>query len=531
MLKVWTASSWERCFPNEGPPEEFKSSVELDAARNEAESAQIFLRGDHAFCIRNLRVEGLEGLSVTLRFLDTISFRDGIEYPDPLSNSSVCEVRENVTQGIWITVRVPAAAAVGEYSGSVQMDTSEGEIAVPVSVHVHRVCIPDGRNAAFSLEYWVNTAGFWWRNPHLEQKDFFAEQYGCQKYDDAWWTLVEAIADHLRENRVNVLLVRTHDLLRDGGTVLGEDGVYQFDWSLFDRFVSLFLERAEIKKLAGFHLVKQTEGQEVYTLVPDESGALCVRNMPLESPQAQGWLSQMLPALRDHLNEKGWLSLWIQHIEDEPADPESWLAVRSLVRKYLPDVSCFDALDCQKPAPALQGAMDFWVPRTDVYEENRAFYDFRLTRGETRWTYTCCVPNTPNYLNKFIDSPYWQDRLLFWGCFLRGFTGFLHWGYNFWDTEDEYFGLNPNAYFKGDGYIVYPDPQTGRIRTSVRMENTRDSAEDYELLAIVAQADPEKAYALAGRLMANFHDVTWDVAKMLHARRELLEAADAVCGE
>lgn len=145
--------------------------------------------------------------------------------------------------------------------------------------------------------------------------------------------------------------------------------------------------------------------------------------------------------------------------------------------------------------------------------------------GEQRWTYTCCVPNTPNYLNKFIDLPYWQNRLLFWGCFARGFTGFLHWGYNYWDPDDAYFGLNPKAYFKGDGYIVYPDPETGMIKNSARLICTRDLAEDYELLRIVAEKDAARANELAGRVLASFHDFTWDINTMKAAREALLQAA------
>lgn len=526
MIKYWTASSWERHMPDENVPEQSVQNILLHTAKNEAESAQIFLRSDKPFEIYEMTADGLEGFTTSIHLLDTISFRDGIPYPDPLSNQKSRKVEANYTQGLWVTIRVPANANAGKHKGYVRIQTSQQEIVVEVSVHVYEVVVPDGVHAAFSLEYWTNMVGFWWRNPHLEQKDFLAEQYGCKKYDKHWWKVIGAIADNLRENRVNVLFVRTHDLLKDGGSALLSNGEYQFDWSLFDQFVSFFLQRAEIKKLAGFHLVKQTEGKEAYVLVPDETGKLVVKNTPLESEEAKRWFSQFLPALHHHLVEKNWISLWIQHIEDEPAEPESWLSVRKLVGKYMPGVPCFDALDCQNPAPSLQGAMDIWIPRIDIFEENQSFYNFRLSQGETRWTYTCCVPNTPNYLNKFIDLPYWQNRLLFWGCFLRGFTGFLHWGYNFWDTEDEYFGMNPNAFFKGDGYIIYPDPESGGIRSSARMENTRDSAEDYELLILLATVDPEKAYRLAGELMSSFHDVTWNVEKMQHVRLELLQTVE-----
>ncbi len=529
MLEVWTLSSWDRCFPQEGPPENPEHSLELHLARNEAESGQILLRADQGYQVRRMWAEGLESLEVSLRPVQTIAFQDGVPYPDPLSNQTEWEGEAGVSQGVWVTVRAASAAKPGSFQGAVHLETTLGEAVVPVKARVYNVTVPSGKDAAFSLEYWVNAAGFWWRNPHLETKDFLAEQYGCEKYGERWWRLMESIAAHLRDNRINVLFVRTHDLLRDGGTNLTPEGRYQFCWDLFDRFVSFFLQRAEIKRLAGFHLVKQTEGEEAYVLQPDGKGGLCVRNVPLQSREAEQWFEQFLPALYAHLQEKGWLSYWIQHIEDEPAAPDSWLQVRRLAAQYLPGVPCFDALDNQAPAPALQGAMDIWLPRIDIFEENQDFYAFRAMQGETRWTYTCCVPNTPNYFSKFIDSPYWKNRLLFWACFLRGFTGFLHWGYNYWDTSDIYFGFTPKAYFKGDGYIVYPDPEHDAVRTSIRMENTRDAAEDYELLALLAKADPEKAYQLARRVANSFHDFTWDTGKMKAARLELLQAVESAC--
>lgn len=527
MMTVWTATSLERFFPGEDRPEQYSEKIELFTGRNERESAQILLRGKEEFQILGFRTEGLAQFELSLRAVETIEYSKGGAYPDPLSVKLHRTVEADCTQSLWLTLYTPADVAAGIYSGSIIVETTVGDICVETAVQVFAITIPDSANAAFSMEYWVNTVGFWWRNPHLEKKDFICEQYGCEKYDSRWWKVVGAIADNLRENRINVLFVRTQDLLCDGGSTLGDDGIYRFDWSLFDRFVSFFIERGCVKKLAGFHLVKQTEGKEVYVPLPDESGKLCVQNKALDTAEAKAWLRQFLPALNAHLREKGWLSLWMQHIEDEPAETDSWLTVRKLVAQYMPGVLCHDAIDCQAPAPRLQGAMDLWLPRTDIFEENQAFYAHRLAQGEQRWTYTCCVPNTPNYLNKFIDSPYWQDRLLFWGCFLKGFTGFLHWGYNFWDTEDEWFGLNPNAFFKGDGFITYPDPETGGIKSSTRLENTRDSAEEYELLHLLAEKNPELAFSLAGKLMNNFHDFTWDLQKMIAVRKELLTAAEA----
>lgn len=526
MIEYWTDSALNKifrgtCMPNNAPKE-----IVLHLARNGSGSAQILLRSDSPFTIDNVAFQGLSGFACTVHFQEYIAFKDGVQHPDPLSNDNTTAVDAEATQGVWITLHAPADLPPCERCGSIIIQISEGKIAVPIFTKVYSVMLPDSRNAALSVEYWVNTVGYWWRYPRDEQRDFIRDAYGHEKYTEAWWQVVGAIACNMRDNRNNVLLVRTQDLLLDGGTALRPDGQYAFRWDRFDEYVRFFIERGAVKRLAGFHIIRQTEGGYVYLIGNDGHGNPSMTDALIGSAEAQNWLEQFLPALRRHLEDRGWLKLWMQHVEDEPAEAGSWIKGRKAIGQYMPGVPCFDALDNQEPCAALQGQMDLWVPRTDIYEENRAFYDYRLTLGEQRWTYTCCMPNTPNYLNKFIDLPYWHNRLLFWGCFLRGFTGFLHWGYNYWDANDEWFGLRPDAHFKGDGYIVYPDPKHNSVKNSARLINTRDSAEDYELLRIVAEKDPELAFSLAGRVLNSFRDFTWDIGKILQTREELLSAAE-----
>jgi hypothetical protein len=154
-------------------------------------------------------------------------------------------------------------------------------------VKVYDVVLPDSRDAAFSLEYWVNTVGFWWRRPALEQRDFILEYYGHEKYSEGWWRLLGAIADNMRENRINVLFVRTQDLLLDGGTALAENGRYRFAWGRFDEYVQFFIDRKAVKKLAGFHIIRQTEGEYLYLINAGEQGLPVMADAPIGSAAGQ----------------------------------------------------------------------------------------------------------------------------------------------------------------------------------------------------------------------------------------------------
>ena len=531
-MRIWTETAYQKIMTDALPGDDSVCAISMSMARNEAESAQILLRSDAPFRICSVSCTGFETMASQCHFQETIAFQDGVAWPDPLSNLAVREVAAKTTQGIWLTIRTQKDQTAGSFQGIVKIEVDQHDgstewFEVPVAVRVYAVTLPDSCDATLSVEYWINTIGYWWRRPTEEKRDFILRQYGFEPWTTGWWKVVGSIADSMVDNRINVLFVRTQDLLLAGGSTRDDQGTYHFIWSKFDAYIQFFLDRRAVKRLAGFHIIRQTEGEYVYLIGPDESRQMVIQDARLDSREGQQWLSQFLPALYSHLQEKDWLALWLQHVEDEPADARSWQIGRQAIRDWMPGVPCMDALDNQRPCHDLQGQMDLWIPRTDLYENYKDFYDYRLMIGEPRWTYTCCVPNTPNYLNKFIDLPYWHNRLLFWGCFARGFTGFLHWGYNYWDPDDVYFGLSPQVMFKGDGYIVYPDPETGGIKSSVRLLCTRDSAEEYELLRIVAERDAGRAFELAGKVLTNFHDFTWDVGTMIQAREELLQAAEA----
>lgn len=522
-MKIWCRSSLCYIEPETDLEKEEDRSFTVRTAGNCYVTYQILIRNEEAFRIKGVRFEELEDIECRYNFQETIVFEKGA-FQDPLSNEKEITVKENYTQSIWITVFAGENCVAGEKRGIVKILTNQGEFDTKLCFVVYGYAIPSTCEAAFVTEYWMNTVNFWFRYPDKNQPDFIKERYGCEKYSDKWWKINEAIAQNMKENRVNILFVRTHDLLLDGGTTIDEEGKYHFKWDLFDKWIDFFIERAQIRLFAGYHLVVQTEGKDAYLIERNEKGEYEIAISPIGSEKTERWMEQFLTALYEHLSDKGIKDRWYQHIEDEPAEAESWQYSREKVRKYMPGIKCMDAIDNHIPMKKLQSYMDVWIPRVDVYEKNKEFYDYRLGQGDGRWTYTCCEPHYHNYVNKMIGFSMLHNRVIGWACFANHFSGFLHWGYNFWDASDIYFGLNDKNICKGDGYIVYPDVPNLGIKNSIRMVSTRDSAQDYELLKMLADIDAKKAFELAGRVVRNFHDFIWDEEEFERVHRELLEA-------
>lgn len=532
-MDIWIDESYNKNFKNTLKPDNASDTIIFDAARNEYESAQILLRSDKSFTIKALsftdltcEVNYIPGNCIKYNFQDYIFYNDGINYPDPLLNSTSIDINENETQGIWITVYVPKEAASGDYTGKVTVHTSEGDFEVAIKLMVYSVQLPDSNEGEFTMEYWSFFTGAWYHG--YSEATFIKNYYGYNKYSDEWWTVIDKAAENMKEHRINVLLVRTQDLLLDAGTSVDMEGNYTFNWSLFDKYIQHFLDKGVIKKLVGFQLLEQFSVDHVHVIKRDSEGNMKIINELVGSKCAENWLDQYLPALRAHLKEKGWLNIWIQHIADEPNhNPDAWVSTREKVRKYIPEIKCSEALDVTKLNDQLIGHIDLWVPRAEQYDENVDFFNTRKEAGDEVWTYTCCEPSPKYFLNKFIDRPYWYSRLLSWGCYKYGLSGFLHWGYNYWDESDTNFGLNPSANFKGDGFIVYPDAANKTIKNSVRLIATRDGVEDYELFKILERKDPVLANKIVNSVFTNFSYFSANTKRMKEMRKELLKAASS----
>ncbi len=126
------------------------------------------------------------------------------------------------------------------------------------------------------------------------------------------------------------------------------------------------------------------------------------------------------------------------------------------------------------------------------------------------------------FANRFIEQPLWKTRILHWINYQYGLTGYLHWGYNCWnsnpfkETAVDFGGLPA-----GDSWIVYPG-MDGPL-DSIRFEAMRDGIADYELLSMLGESDPNGAKALTSRRIQAIDKYNCDVKSFRQTRRELLE--------
>ncbi len=508
------------------------NSIRIDAVRNEYESGQIIVTANgkiEKLTAKAGPVTGPDGPKprVKVQFVGYVPVMRGTtgtppehlvakgagSYPDPLLESSSVSVEPGKTQSIWITVYVPKGAVAGSYKGSIEVTADGASRVVPLEITVHPFTLPDARTLHITN----------WYSPHN-----LAKAHGVEVYSEAYWKWLEVWARFMADYRQDTIITHIIDLIKgnDDG-----NGNLTFDFSRFDRYVEIFKRAGVIGIIEGGHIagrngpwdVPDFRGYYPRIAMPDGS----MRKNPevnVTSEEYKLFLSQFLPALQKHLEDRCWLDHYVQHLTDEPIpeNAESYKKAAAYIREFAPKLRIIDASMCDQIA----GAIDIWVPQPPEFEKKMQFFRDREKAGDTVWFYTCLSPKG-KYMNRFIDYPLLDARLMHWVNFKYDLPGYLHWGFNYWQGANAFADLEPNwggdNYLPpGDSHIVYPGKK-GPM-SSIRLEAMRDGIEDYELLRLLEKKNPRLAREICDSTVRSLTDYTLAPAEFRKARGRLLAA-------
>ncbi len=499
-----------------------------DVARGETATFQIVARSSepiHLRCdVRPLASDGPVRRTIGLanvRFVGYVPVDKGCpnpakdqlrkppgDFPDPLLEQPEIDVKPNDAQPIWITVKVSINAKPGVYRGEAKVlavvGRSQQSQVVPLVLNVYDAVVEKSR---------------------LLVTNWFQMSNGPKPFPKTnsplYWELLRRYAIDMAEHRQNVARVAPLRLVEYSGP----DDRLRFDFSNFDRWVQTFLAAGVNARIEGQQFGWRKgdwNGPFVVSTYGVKSGKLEETKVDPASAPAQQFYSQFLPALCNHLRERNWLRIYMQHLADEPVDAnaDSYKAIAALVKKFAPELRTIDAGYTTKIA----GAINIWVPHLNVFQQNYSFFEDRKKVGDEVWFYTC-VAAQGEYANRYIELPLIKTRLLHWINFKYGAIGYLHWAYNYWDddpfnhpTESREGGLFLPA---GEAWIVYPGKDG--VIDSIRFEAMRDGIADYELFAQLAEKDPKLAQDLVTRQVLDFDKYDTNVPKFRETRRELLK--------
>ena len=533
-IQVWPVDSLTKVFPNVGPAAASSVAPEYWAARGQHLSIQFAMRSAKEVKGLNADVslknaKGQTCDCVTVRRVGYVVVGSHSEdtpedeligeapgwYPDPLWNLPM-DLDANRTHSLWITVTVPAESAAGLYRGTLDVRVGDKSVARrEFRVHVVAATVPSQRT--LKVTTWFNVSD-------AASRQF----YDAPQFSDAWWTMIENFGKVMADHRQNMVVTPLMDLITpsiDGGNL-------RYDFANFDRWVETFRRAGVIGYIEGGHLLGRAGSYDAALTVPAfviENGRVVRQDLTPDDPRVEPYLTNFLSALNAHLTEKNWKSIYLQHILDEPhgSEPPQYARVGELVHKNLPGVLTMDAIDASEMRDELKNNCDIWVPQLGRFDSQMDLIRDRIQSGHEVWFYTCLFPNK-RYLNRLMDYPLLKVRLLQWLNFRYGFTGFLHWGWNFWtpdpvkDTQPV-IDANTQLLPSGDAFIVYPDKAGKSVYSSIRLETMREGIEDYELLMLLRQKNPALAEQLSEAAIQSFTEYVRDPAAFRGIEKKMLE--------
>ena len=532
ITNVWAAPSTRSCFKNSAPHIDDTNTFTLDAAKGESVSMQIMikngadLKSTEDAASKTIKVSGaavtqLSGAefdteSIKVQAQEYISFADGIAYPDPISNGASAEIPANCSGAFWVTFTVPEAQDCGEYKFRISLKSNaEADLFVEITLKVYNVTIPKPSEALYNIEQFTNPE---------DSVMFETNGYTFRPFDGEWWSFVEKYAKSLRDCRSNVYRIYPLELLKGAGSKRISKDKWHLDFSVFDRLVRILNESGAVKCFSVNDFLTSWSGSEIFAL--DENGDIV--KLPKSDPEAEIWLECYLTSLYSHAKELGIADNMIMHIQDEPQNPETWLCGKSFVKKYMPGIKCGNPIG-KKIAAHLGDEVDLYIPDFRAAELELDFYTEAAKKSDKEvWPYCCCIPYQSWFLQRFIDTPLIRSRLIGWATYSRGFTGFLHYGYSYWQKTEQFYPYSIEMYsaHKGDCMLIYPSPEDNSYKISARYINIRDGAQDYELLKIAEEYDAEKVKELSKSIAAGYTEFSEDKKTFQNARKELLRLSE-----
>lgn len=429
-------------------------------------------------------------------------------------------------QSLWVLV--DGCAAPGTYALTVRVGFGKQSASDTFTLTVLPASLPD--EGGLLASQWLHG-------------DCIAQQHHAEVFSDRWWNLLERYLQNAAHFGLNTILTPIFTPPLDtavGGYRLPVQLVdvaqtpegYRFGFSRLERWVQL-CRRCGMTHFELSHLFTQW-GAKAAPQILAASGSGYRRlfgwDDAAQGERYQAFLAAFLPELYHCLTRLGIAGCTFLHISDEPDEQsmEQYAACVRMVRQHLPGVAILDAMSCSEIWQ--RSGIDVPVVALDHMES------FLEHSPKQLWGYYCWVQHR-GVSNRFFSMPSPVCRVFGVQAYLYGLTGFLHWGYNFYNTQLSTAPVDPwkttdagGAFPGGDCFSVYPW-QEGCVN-SLRLLVFSQALEDHRALRLLEKTrGRDAALALISRHLGS---VSWtqyprDAAPYLALRRELdcLLAADA----
>ncbi|MBQ8685545.1 MAG: DUF4091 domain-containing protein [Clostridia bacterium] len=464
--------------------------------KNEKMSFQLaFFNDAHARKHNTLTVSGTLAPYVTLRSVENVPVtytapeaddyyigKTAGLYPDVLKPLGKMGVVLPCRQwkGIWVSIENKDGLPVGKHTLSFTLTSEENEVLNTLTYQLEVLDICAEQNSLV-MTNWMHY-------------DCICQWHKVKPFTNRFYNIFEKYLEAYVHLGFTMLLVPifTPPLDTEYGaermtTQLVQievvDGEYKFDFSLLREFIRFAKEKG-IRYFEFGHLFTQWGGKFCPKIVAKKNGKMQkIFGWHVHSTSAEyvAFLDAFLPRLHQEILAMGIKEASYLHLTDEPnkSHTESYTKCCEIVKKHMQGIPILDALS--ETVFYEKGLVDVPVISIEHYD---GFVPLAI---KNLFVYCCCYPDHGYYSNRFINMPGLRTRILGMQLYRTGVQGFLHWGFNFYNSVlsiqpiDPYTVTDAGGFFPGgDGFIVYPT--ANGVYYSIRAELSKEAMQDYNAL-------------------------------------------------
>lgn len=298
--------------------------------------------------------------------------------------------------------------------------------------------------------------------------DCIADYYGVPVYSERHWELIEAFIETAFDCGINVILTpvitppldTANGIYRTNVQLVGikaNGEKYSFNFEKLDRWIDICTKHGikyfEISQLFSQWGLKFTPG--IVAEVNGREEYIFGWHMLANDPKYAEFLKQFIPALVEELKRKEVYENTLFHVSDEPQEYciEAYEYAYNLLKPLIGSAKLMDALSEYQFYE--KGLVD--IPVTDTANMD----SFIGKDVSEQWVYY--AEDKAGVSIRHMAAPPYRNRAIGIQLYKYDIKGFLHWGYNFYNTELSFHKINPylttsagKSMASGGGFSVYP---------------------------------------------------------------------------
>ena len=328
--------------------------------------------------------------------------------------------------------------------------------------------------------------------------DCLCNYYNVEPFSDEFWRICRNFVKTAVDHGMNFILTpiftppldtriggerRTVQLVR----IRHHGGKYYFDFRNLRKWISMCRE-CGIEYYELCHLFTQWGAKHAPKIVAIDSKG---REKKIfgwatrtSSKEYDKFLRAFAAELIKVLESEGVKEKCFVHVSDEPniKQLETYKKRAKLIDEIFPGFRVIDALS--EYDFYATGAVKQPIPCEDHIEKF-------VGNVPELWTYYCCAQGGKYLPNRFMSMPSLRNRVLGIILYKYDVKGFLHWGYNFYNSQYSIRAIDPykvtdagGGFPSGDSFVVYPG-ENGEALESLRLKVFYDGFQDIMALRLL----------------------------------------------